>query len=121
MGSLHPTASECGPTPQASCVGGRCEPTVPPGEVESWAGPASLSLFPAPSPERPVPSYLAYSHRSGPFRWRDQLSPSYLLDRYAKQKGLPPPVFDLDGDSIVYNGKTFSLQSFGEPSTLPDS
>ncbi|XP_041511848.1 fer-1-like protein 5 [Microtus oregoni] len=50
--------------------------------------------------------------KSGPFRWRDQLSPSYLLDRYAKQKGLPPPVFDLDDDSIVYNGKTFRLQSF---------
>lgn len=42
--------------------GGRCEPTVPRGEVESWAGPASLSLFPAPSPERPVPSYLVLLH-----------------------------------------------------------
>lgn len=49
------------------------------------------------------------------------MTPSYLLYRYAKQKGLPPPVFDLEGDSIYYNGEKFKLQSFGEPGTLPDS
>lgn len=42
------------------------------------------------------------------------MTPSYLLYRYAKQKGLPPPVFDLEGDSIYYNGEKFKLQSFGE-------
>lgn len=98
--------------------------------AENWAGPASLSLFPAP----PLPAAqssvfsgtcsfpsvpLASSHRSGPFRWRDQLSPSHLLTRYARQKGLPPPIFDLENDSVFYNGKRFELQSFGEPSTLP--
>lgn len=41
------------------------------------------------------------------------------MERYAKQKGLPPPVFDLEGDSVFYNGKKFKLQNFGEPSTLP--
>nr|AGE83049.1 fer-1-like 5 protein [Mus musculus] len=50
--------------------------------------------------------------KSGPFKWRDQMTPSYLLYRYAKQKGLPPPVFDLEGDSLYYNGETFKLQSF---------
>ncbi|CAH7227352.1 Fer1l5 [Phodopus roborovskii] len=50
--------------------------------------------------------------QSGPFRWRDQLSPSDLLDRYAKQKGLPPPVFDVENDTVFYNGEKFQLQSF---------
>ncbi|GAB1284876.1 Fer-1-like protein 5 [Apodemus speciosus] len=50
--------------------------------------------------------------KSGPFKWRDQMTPSYLLYRHAKQKGLPPPVFDLEGDSIYYNGEKFNLQSF---------
>ncbi|XP_051008619.1 fer-1-like protein 5 [Acomys russatus] len=50
--------------------------------------------------------------KSGPFRWRDQMTPSSLLDQYAKQKGLPPPVFDLEDDSVVYNGKKFTLQNF---------
>lgn len=47
------------------------------------------------------------------------MSPSSLLERYAKQKGLPPPVFNLEDDSVFYNGKKLQLQSFGEPSTLP--
>uniref|UniRef100_A0A8C6QPE9 Fer-1 like family member 5 n=1 Tax=Nannospalax galili TaxID=1026970 RepID=A0A8C6QPE9_NANGA len=50
--------------------------------------------------------------QSGPFKWRDQMSPSYLLEHYAKQKGLPPPVFDQEEDSVLYNGKKFMLQSF---------
>lgn len=49
------------------------------------------------------------------------MTPSFLLYRHAKQKGLPPPVFDLEGDSIYYNGEQFKLQSFGEPSARPDS
>ncbi|XP_019065151.1 fer-1-like protein 5 isoform X2 [Fukomys damarensis] len=50
--------------------------------------------------------------QSGPFRWRDQMPPSYLLERYAKRKGLPPPVFDPEGDSVFYRGKKYKLQSF---------
>ncbi|XP_004633299.1 fer-1-like protein 5 isoform X1 [Octodon degus] len=50
--------------------------------------------------------------QSGPFRWRDQMPPSYLLERYAKRKGLPPPVFDPKGDSVLYRGKKFNLQNF---------
>uniref|UniRef100_A0A2K6NF52 Fer-1 like family member 5 n=1 Tax=Rhinopithecus roxellana TaxID=61622 RepID=A0A2K6NF52_RHIRO len=54
--------------------------------------------------------------QSGPFRWRDQMPPSYLLERYAKRKGLPPPLFSPDEDAVFYNGKKFKLQSF-EPKT----
>nr|XP_008006201.2 fer-1-like protein 5 isoform X14 [Chlorocebus sabaeus] len=53
---------------------------------------------------------------SGPFRWRDQMPPSYLLERYAKRKGLPPPLFSPEEDAVFYNGKKFKLQSF-EPKT----
>ncbi|XP_076990834.1 fer-1-like protein 5 [Tamandua tetradactyla] len=49
---------------------------------------------------------------SGPFRWRDQMSPSRLLERYAKRKGLPPPLFNIKDDSVLYNGKNFKLQRF---------
>uniref|UniRef100_A0A8C4L2L3 C2 domain-containing protein n=1 Tax=Equus asinus asinus TaxID=83772 RepID=A0A8C4L2L3_EQUAS len=51
---------------------------------------------------------------SGPFRWRDQMPPSFLLERHAKRKGLPPPLFNTEDDSVFYNGKKFKLQSFGE-------
>uniref|UniRef100_A0A2K6FEI9 Fer-1 like family member 5 n=1 Tax=Propithecus coquereli TaxID=379532 RepID=A0A2K6FEI9_PROCO len=49
---------------------------------------------------------------SGPFRWRDQMSPTHLLERYAKRKGLPPPLFNPEEDSVFYNGKNFKLTSF---------
>ncbi|XP_059747609.1 fer-1-like protein 5 isoform X2 [Bos taurus] len=50
--------------------------------------------------------------QSGPFRWRDQMPPSLLLEHHAKRKGLPPPLFSPEGDSVYYNGKKFELQSF---------
>ena len=61
MGSLHPTASECRPTQHTSCVGGGVSPQFP---EERWRAGLDLplSLFPAPSPERPVPSYLVLLH-----------------------------------------------------------
>nr|XP_012642367.1 fer-1-like protein 5 isoform X2 [Microcebus murinus] len=49
---------------------------------------------------------------SGPFKWRDQMSPTYLLEHYAKQKGLPPPLFNSEENSVFYNGKNFKLTSF---------
>ncbi|XP_066123860.1 fer-1-like protein 5 [Saccopteryx bilineata] len=54
--------------------------------------------------------------QSGPFRWRDQVPPSFLLEHHAKRKGLPPPLFNPEGDSVYYNGKKFRLQRF-EPKT----
>ncbi|XP_056669045.1 fer-1-like protein 5 isoform X2 [Monodelphis domestica] len=48
---------------------------------------------------------------SGPFQWRDQLTPSHLLERYAHRKGLPPPDFSTEG-SIIFNGRTFKLPNF---------
>uniref|UniRef100_A0A8C6CT22 Fer-1 like family member 5 n=1 Tax=Moschus moschiferus TaxID=68415 RepID=A0A8C6CT22_MOSMO len=50
--------------------------------------------------------------QSGPFRWRDQMPPGLLLEHHAKRKGLPPPLFSPEGDSVYYNGKKFQLQSF---------
>ncbi|XP_054441637.1 fer-1-like protein 5 [Pteronotus mesoamericanus] len=50
--------------------------------------------------------------QSGPFRWRDQVPPSLLLEHHAKRKGLPPPLFSPEGDSVFYNGKKFKLQRF---------
>uniref|UniRef100_A0A8D1A3V6 Fer-1 like family member 5 n=2 Tax=Sus scrofa TaxID=9823 RepID=A0A8D1A3V6_PIG len=50
--------------------------------------------------------------QSGPFRWRDQMPPSLLLEHHAKRKGLPPPLFSPEEDSVLYNGKKFRLQSF---------
>ncbi|XP_064428635.1 fer-1-like protein 5 [Mirounga angustirostris] len=55
---------------------------------------------------------------AGPFRWRDQMTPSFLLERHAKQKGLPPPLFSPEEDTVFYNGKKFKLQSF-EPMPPP--
>ncbi|KAG8509687.1 Fer-1-like protein 5, partial [Galemys pyrenaicus] len=49
---------------------------------------------------------------SGPFRWRDQMSPSVLLEHHAKRKSLPPPQFSPGEDSVFYNGKNFKLKSF---------
>lgn len=42
------------------------------------------------------------------------MTPSFLLERHAKQKGLPPPLFSPEEDTVFYNGKNFKLQSFGE-------
>ncbi|KAM6185251.1 fer-1-like protein 5 [Rhynchocyon petersi] len=56
--------------------------------------------------------------QSGPFKWRDQVPPSYLLERHAKLRGLPPPLFNIEGDLVFYNGETIKLQSFEpEPPT----
>ncbi|KAF6270415.1 fer-1 like family member 5 [Rhinolophus ferrumequinum] len=50
--------------------------------------------------------------KSGPFRWRDQVPPSFLLEHHAKRKGLPPPLFSPEDDSVFYNGRKFKLQHF---------
>lgn len=50
------------------------------------------------------------------------MPPSLLLEHHARQKGLPPPLFSPEDDSVFYNGKKFRLQSFGEKhSTPPES
>lgn len=47
--------------------------------------------------------------------------PSFLLEHHAKRKGLPPPLFNPNGDSVFYNGRKFKLQRFGKQSSLPES
>lgn len=49
------------------------------------------------------------------------MPPSFLLKHHAKRKGLLPPLFNPDGDSVFYNGKKFKLQRFGEHYTWPES
>ncbi|XP_012582790.1 PREDICTED: LOW QUALITY PROTEIN: fer-1-like protein 5 [Condylura cristata] len=49
---------------------------------------------------------------SGPFRWRDQITPSVLLEHHAKRKAVPAPQFSPEEDSVFYNGKNFKLKSF---------
>lgn len=65
--------------------------------------------------------FLSHFSRSGPFRWRDQVLPSFLLEHHAKRKGLPPPLFNPNGDSVFYNGRNFKLQRFGKQNSLPES
>ncbi|XP_036606427.1 fer-1-like protein 5 [Trichosurus vulpecula] len=48
---------------------------------------------------------------SGPFQWRDQLTPSHLLERYAHRKGLPPPDFSTE-NCITFSGRIFKLHNF---------
>lgn len=47
--------------------------------------------------------------------------PSFLLEHHAKRKGLPPPLFNPNGDSVFYNGRKFKLQRFGKQGSLPES
>lgn len=49
------------------------------------------------------------------------MPPSFLLEHYAMRKGLLPPLFNPDGDSVFYNGKKFKLQHFGEYCSRPES
>lgn len=79
-----------------------------------WSSAAEGSPGPTPCPP-------THPHRSGPFRWRDQVPPSFLLEHHAKRKGLLPPLFNPDGDSVFYNGKKFKLQRFGEYCMRPES
>lgn len=122
VGSPNHTASKSGPDPKA-------------GHREGWrrepiAGSQGLNLsLPAPTTGHPVaesspgptPFPLTHPHRTGPFRWRDQVPPSFLLEHHAKRKGLLPPLFNPDGDSVFYNGKKFKLQHFGEYCMWPES
>uniref|UniRef100_A0A8C2NYW0 C2 domain-containing protein n=1 Tax=Capra hircus TaxID=9925 RepID=A0A8C2NYW0_CAPHI len=87
---LHPEPGSRGPNPSACPL----------------PAPVSLQRVARASPG------LGSPHRSGPFRWRDQMPPSLLLEHHAKRKGLPPPLFSPEGDSVYYNGKKFELQSF---------
>ncbi|XP_061646741.1 myoferlin isoform X2 [Phyllopteryx taeniolatus] len=49
---------------------------------------------------------------SGINRWRDQLKPSQILQNVAKARGVPPPRFEGDGNTLFFSGKQYSLQDF---------
>lgn len=122
VGSPNHTASKSGPDQRPGHrEGGRREPIAGSQGLKMslpcphYCHPAAESC-PGPTPFPPTPP-----HRSGPFRWRDQVPPSFLLEHHAKRKGLLPPLFNPDGDSVFYNGKKFKLQRFGEHYMWPES
>uniref|UniRef100_A0A8B9PKC8 C2 domain-containing protein n=1 Tax=Apteryx owenii TaxID=8824 RepID=A0A8B9PKC8_APTOW len=49
---------------------------------------------------------------AGPGRWRDQLTPSRALERFARVRGLPAPEFSADGGAVTFGGSTFLLTQF---------
>ncbi|XP_068776622.1 myoferlin-like [Struthio camelus] len=49
---------------------------------------------------------------AGPGRWRDQLTPSRALERFARARGLPAPEFSADGSAVAFGGSTFLLTQF---------
>ncbi|XP_067168362.1 fer-1-like protein 5 [Apteryx mantelli] len=49
---------------------------------------------------------------AGPGRWRDQLTPSRALERFARARGLPAPEFSADGGAVTFGGSTFLLTQF---------
>ncbi|NXC50053.1 MYOF protein, partial [Penelope pileata] len=49
---------------------------------------------------------------AGPGRWRDQLSPSRVLEHLARTRGLPAPQFGTEGTTVTFGGCTFLLSHF---------
>ncbi|XP_039994727.1 myoferlin isoform X2 [Xiphias gladius] len=49
---------------------------------------------------------------SGINQWRDQLTPSQVLQNVAKVRGVPPPRIEGDGSSLSFSGKQYNLQDF---------
>lgn len=56
---------------------------------------------------------MVYFCRSGVNQWRDQQKPSQILQDVAKMRGLPPPIMEEDGRSMLFSGRRFHLQDFG--------
>jgi len=54
-----------------------------------------------------------FSSSSGINQWRDQLKPSQILQNLARLRGATPPGFQMDGSSLSFAGKQYSLQDFG--------
>ncbi|CAL8391045.1 unnamed protein product [Arctogadus glacialis] len=49
---------------------------------------------------------------SGSNQWRDQLKPSQILQNLARLRGIPPPGLQMDGSSLSFEGKQYSLMDF---------
>lgn len=121
VGSPNHIASKSGPDQRQGHREGWREPTAgSQGLNLSLLAPTTGQPAALSSPG-PIPFPPTHPHRRGPFRWRDQVPPSFLLEHHAKRKGLLPPLFNPDGDSVFYNGKKFKLQRFGEYCTQPES
>uniref|UniRef100_A0A3Q3ET99 Myoferlin like n=1 Tax=Kryptolebias marmoratus TaxID=37003 RepID=A0A3Q3ET99_KRYMA len=55
---------------------------------------------------------LPQTYCSGINKWRDQLTPSQILQNLAKERGVPLPHIEGDGSSLSFSGKHYSLQDF---------
>uniref|UniRef100_A0A3B3BED9 Myoferlin like n=1 Tax=Oryzias melastigma TaxID=30732 RepID=A0A3B3BED9_ORYME len=55
---------------------------------------------------------LPQTYCSGVNQWRDQQKPSQILQDVAKMRGLPPPIMEEDGRSMLFSGRRFHLQDF---------
>ncbi|XP_024152438.1 myoferlin isoform X2 [Oryzias melastigma] len=55
---------------------------------------------------------------SGVNQWRDQQKPSQILQDVAKMRGLPPPIMEEDGRSMLFSGRRFHLQDFEANSVI---
>lgn len=51
--------------------------------------------------------------RSGINQWRDQLEPSKILENLARLKGLSKPRTEDNSTSLLFNGKEYKLEDFG--------
>ncbi|KAJ3610380.1 hypothetical protein NHX12_022472 [Muraenolepis orangiensis] len=49
---------------------------------------------------------------SGINQWRDQLKPSQILQNLARLRGVSAPGLQMDGSSLSFSGKQYSLQDF---------
>jgi hypothetical protein len=54
-----------------------------------------------------------FPYSSGSNQWRDQLKPSQILQNLARLRGIPPPGLQMDGSSLSFEGKQYSLMDFG--------
>lgn len=57
--------------------------------------------------------YLSCHFSSGINQWRDQLKPSQILENLARLKGLSKPRTEDNGNSLIFNGKEYTLAQFG--------
>lgn len=59
-------------------------------------------------------SFLHPHPSSGPSQWRDQLTPSELLEHFVRVKNIPLPEISEDGNKATFMDRTFFLSDFGE-------
>ena len=59
---------------------------------------------------------VTYAHRRGPNKWRDSTYPVEILNDWVRAKDFPEAEWtsDLKSASVTIDGKTYTLDQFGE-------